>query len=137
MKKIIPAKKIFLRLSIGLLVAIFVMSALSSIEAFSINPKKTRTDLQDSILVSKISENKDYNIELSSGNSPHKLLISVNKQQKKIYRFYLFDINGNLKAQIDIRSNEKVAFVNIDKGNYYYEIMNNDERIENGQLTVK
>jgi len=124
-------------MSSSLLVALFAALAFSSAEASSIKSKSSAKSFQDSIVISKISENNDHIIELSSGNSPHKLLISVNKPQKKVYRFYMFDIDGNLKAQIDIRSNEKVAFVNIEKGSYYYEIMSSDEKIENGQLTVK
>ncbi len=137
MKKTVPSKKIFLQICSSSLAAIFAVFIFSSAEAAPFKSKISAKNFQDSIVISKISENKDYSIQLSSGNSPHKFLISVNKQQQKNYRFYMFDINGNMKAQIDIRSNEKVAFVNIEKGNYYYQIMSDDEKIENGQLTVK
>jgi hypothetical protein len=137
MKKIIPAKKVSLQLSSGILIALFTVIAFSSVKASSIYPKNIRTNLKDSIVINKISENKDYNIELSPGDSPHKLLISINKHQKKVYHFYMFDVNGKLKAQVDILNNEKISFVNIEKGNYYYEILCNEVRIENGQLTVK
>lgn len=74
---------------------------------------------------------------MRTNSSLHQLLISVEPQQNKSYHFYLFDIDGKLKAQANIRSNERASFVNIAKGNYFFEIFSNDERIENGQLTVK
>ena len=49
----------------------------------------------------------------------------------------MFDIDGNLKAEATILSNQKTSLVNIPKGNYVFEILNDDERIENGELTVK
>jgi len=138
MKRIVPEKKISLPTFYSLLIALFAAFTFSSVEASSIKSKiLLPTNFQDSIVINKISENKEYSIELSSSNSPHKFLISVNKNQQKTYRFYMFDINGNLKTQIDIRSNEKVAFVNIEKGNYYYQIMSGDEKIEDGQMTIK
>ena len=137
MKKTVPAKNIVTKISFGLLTALFAALSFSSAEASIINSKKEIKNFQDSIVINRISENKDYSIELSSANSPHKFVISVNKQQQKNYQFYMFDINGNMKAQIAIKSNEKVAFVNIEKGNYYYEIMSGDEKIEDGQMTVK
>ena len=115
--------------------AIFLMvAAFSSLNAY---PKKVNSTSKDSIVVNRMSENKNYQIELSSGDSPRKLLISVNNQGKKVYHFYLFDTDGKLKAHVHILKDAKISFMNIDKGSYYYEILCNDERVENGQLIVK
>jgi hypothetical protein len=137
MKKTVPENKIFPQLLSGILAVLCVVIAFSSSKASLAASKKIRLHSADSIVVNKISKNKNYDVELSASTSPHKLLISINNQQKKIYHFYLFDVNGNLKVQIEILSTEKVAFVNIEKGSYYYEILNGDEKIENGQLSVK
>jgi hypothetical protein len=137
MKKIIPAKKISVQLFSCVMVVLFPVIAFSSAEASSIKLKKTNTTLNDSIVINKLSKNRDSNIELSPGDSPRKLLITINKVQKKVYHLYLFDGDGKLKAQVDIVDNKNISFVNIEKGDYYYEILCKDERIENGQLTVK
>lgn len=137
MKKAVLRKKLILNSSSSMLVALFSLAALSSTGG---SPDKTKTPEPDhsyTIVISKLFENKNYNIEMHTNSSLHQLLITAGPQQKKVYRFYLFDIDGKLKAQANIRSNEKAAFVNISKGNYFYEIFNDDERIENGQLAVK
>ncbi len=136
MKKTVPAKKMLSRLSSVMMAALLTAIIFSSAKASPATAKKTLI-LEDSIVINKLSANKNFNIELSQGNSPRKIFISVIKHQKKTYHFYMFDAEGNLKAQVDILNNEKLAFVNIEKGSYYYEILCNDERVENGQLTVK
>ncbi|HVM90015.1 MAG TPA: hypothetical protein VMT76_17640 [Puia sp.] len=137
MKKIIPVKKTVSQLLSSLLVVLFTAIGFSSVLALPINPQSKRVNLNDSIVIKKIFGNTNYSIELIPHNSPRKLLITINKDQKRYYHFYLFDTNGNLKAQVDISGNEDISFVNIEKGNYYYEILCNDERIENGALTVR
>jgi hypothetical protein len=91
----------------------------------------------DSIVINRVSASSNIVIAPEPGEAPHRLLISVNNQKKKTCHFYLFDMDGNLKAQVDILNNEKISFVNIEKGSYYYEILCKDERIENGLLTVQ
>jgi hypothetical protein len=137
MKKTVPGKKFTLNLSSSMLVALFTLRAFSSTEGSPNKPKTPEPDHSYTIVISKLFENKNYKIEMRTNSSLHQLLITAGPQQKKIYRFYLFDIDGKLKAQASIRSNEKAAFVNISKGNYFFEIFNDDERIENGRLTVK
>jgi hypothetical protein len=140
MKKTVPLKKIMLNLSTGIVAALFILSAFSSAEEIEkpLAPSKpSKPDRSYTIVINKLFENKNYNIEMCTNSSLHQLLITVGPHQKKSYHFYLFDIDGKLKAQAYIRSNEKAAFVNIAKGNYFFEIFSEDERIENGQLTVK
>src|ERR1039457_1239480 len=132
MKKNIPVKQMILSLSCGMMVLLFTLPAFSSKEKPSGISKTSTADHSYSIVISKLFENKNYNIEMRTNSSLHQLLITAGPQQNKTYRFYLFDIDGKLKAQANIHSNEKAAFVNIAKGNYFFEIFSNDERIENG-----
>ena len=137
MKKTVPCKKVLPNLSSSLLVALFTIPALSSTEASSIKSKTLQPDHTDTIVISKLSENKNYTIQMSTNAVLHQLVISAGPEQKKTYRFYMFDIDGNLKAEATILSNQKTSLVNIPKGNYVFEILSDDERIENGELTVK
>lgn len=137
MKITVPAKKMISNLSSSMMVFLFALSMLSSKEKSSGASNTAGPDHSYTITISKLFENKNYNIEMRTNSSLHQLLITAGPEQKKVYRFYLFDIDGKLKAQADIRSSEKTAFVNISKGNYLFEIFSNDERIENGELTVR
>ncbi len=137
MKKTVLLKKMILNLSCTIMVALFTLPAFSSKEKSSSTSKPSTTDHSYTIVISKLFENKNYTIEMHTNSSLHQLLITTGPQQNKTYRFYLFDIDGRLKAQANIRSNEKTAFVNLAKGNYFFEIFSRDERIENGRLTVK
>ncbi|MBS1947209.1 MAG: hypothetical protein JST47_05535 [Bacteroidetes bacterium] len=137
MKKIIPEKKTSLQFCLTVLAALFMMVVFSSANVSSGNLKKNCSFVKDSIFVNKLSVNKNYSIRFSSGDLPRKLLITINKEQKKNYHFYMFDTDGVLKAQIDIPGNENISFVNIEKGNYYYEILCDEEKIEVGKLMVR
>lgn len=137
MKKTIPVRQMMWNISSGMMIVLFTLPAFSSKEKPSGTANKSTADHSYTIVISKLFENKNYNIEMSTNSSLRQLLITAGPRQNKIYRFYLFDIDGRLKAQASIRNNEKTAFVNISKGNYFFEIFSNDERIENGQLKVK
>ena len=137
MKKTVPVKKMISHLASGMMLMLFTLPAFSSKEKPSGTSKTSTGDHAYTIVISKLFENKNYNIEMHTNSSLHQLLITAGPQQNKIYRFYLFDIDGKLKAQANIRNNENAAFVNIARGNYFFEIFSNDERIENGRLTVK
>ncbi len=64
------------------------------------------------------------------------MLFWVPRNNRKNCRLFLFDMDGKLVRQTNI-SDEKTASVRVDKGNYLFEIFNEDERIENGSIIVK
>ena len=49
----------------------------------------------------------------------------------------MFDMDGKLVAENNLGNKQGVEFTNMQKGNYYFEILSNDDRIENGTLTIK
>ena len=55
----------------------------------------------------------------------------------KVYQLYLFDIEGNLIKQANIRNKQTTVLNNLEKGTYVFEVFSDDERIENGQLFVR
>jgi len=137
MKKTVPTSKSLLNLSSGLLVALFTLPAFSSSNGHAIIAKAEDPEKTNKTIVSRLYENKNYYIEMHSSPTLRQLLISAGPEQKKVYHFYLFDIDGKLKAEANIRRNSKTALVNISKGNYIFEIYHNDQRIENGQLKIE
>ena len=49
----------------------------------------------------------------------------------------LFDMDGRLVSQTQIRNRETTVLTNISEGNFLFEVFTDDERIENGQVIIK
>jgi hypothetical protein len=91
----------------------------------------------DTAVFRKLSGNKSQSIQLFSSSGKQTLLFSAKLKQKKIYRFYMFDMDGKLVAENDLVNKQGVEFTNMQKGDYYFEILMNDDQIEKGTLTIK
>jgi hypothetical protein len=91
----------------------------------------------DTAVFRKLSGKKNQSIQLFSSIGKQTIFFSAKLKQKKIYRFYMFDMDGKLVAENDLVNKQGVEFTNMQKGDYYFEILMNDERIENGTLTIK
>jgi len=89
------------------------------------------------ILVNKSLKSKKNTIRLYPDARKQVLFFSANGESNKVYQLYLFDMDGKLVNQAAIRNRETTVLTNIGEGNYLYEVFSNDERIENGQLTVR
>ena len=71
-------------------------------------------------------------------NADHRVLFfSATGEPGRVYQLYLFDMDGKLSKQIQIRNKETTVLTNIVKGYYLFEVFSDDERIENGQLVIK
>lgn len=95
----------------------------------------------DTILVQKQTISKKYKIRLYP-NASHEILFfsasgPANHADGKVYQLYLFDVDGKLIKQANIRNKQTTVLNNIEKGRYVFEVFSDDERIENGQLTVR
>jgi hypothetical protein len=65
------------------------------------------------------------------------LFFSANGGNGKVYQLFLFDMDGRLVSQTQIRNRETTVLTNISEGNFLFEVFTDDERIENGQLKVR
>ena len=90
-----------------------------------------------SIQVSKAQTSKKHKIRLYPDARQQVLFFSANGAEGKVYQLYLFDMDGRLVNQAQIRSKETTVLTTITEGNYLFEVFTDDERIENGQLTVR
>jgi hypothetical protein len=95
------------------------------------------TSFKDSIIVTKTQTNKKYKVKLYTNASSEVLFFSASGEDGKVYQFYLFDMDGKLAKQTQIRNRETTLISKIEKGTYLFEVFSDDERIENGNLTVK
>ena len=101
------------------------------------NPNIHSTSFQDSIIVTKTQTNKKYKVKLYPNANREILFFSASGEDGKVYQFYLFDMDGKLVKQTQIRNRETTLISKIEKGTYLFEVFSDDERIENGNLTVK
>jgi hypothetical protein len=104
-------------------------------------PAKIIHSPADTILVQKQTTSKKYKIKLYP-NASHEVLFfsasgSASQADGKVYQLYLFDVDGALVKQANIRNRQTTVLNNIEKGRYVFEVFSDDERIENGQLIVR
>ena len=94
-------------------------------------------DTVHSIQVNKSQSSKKYKIRLYPDTRQQVLFFSANGEDGKVYQLFLFDMDGRLVSQTHIRNKETTVLTNISEGNFLFEVFTDDERIENGQLTVR
>ena len=90
-----------------------------------------------SIQVSKAQTSKKHKIRLYPDARQQVLFFSASGEDGKVYQLYLFDMDGRLVHQAQIRNKETTVLTTISEGKYLFEVFTDDERIENGQLTVR
>ena len=94
-------------------------------------------DTIHSIQVNKSLVSKKNKIRLFPDARQQVLFFSANGEDGKVYQLFLFDMDGRLVSQTHIRNKETTVLTNIQEGNFLFEVFTDDERIENGQVTVR
>jgi hypothetical protein len=92
---------------------------------------------KDSILVNKLLISKKYRIRIYPGAGNETLFFNASGEEGKVYQFFLFDIDGNMVKQTQIRNKQTTILTNFNKGSYTFEVFSDDEHIENGTVTIK
>jgi hypothetical protein len=94
-------------------------------------------DTIHSIQVNKFQSSKKNKIRLYPDAKQQVLFFSANGEDRKVFQLYLFDMDGRLVSQAVIRNKETTVLTNMEEGNYLFEVFSDDERIENGHVTVR
>ena len=94
-------------------------------------------DTIHSIEISKSLSSKKHKIRLYPDARQQVLFFSASGENGKVYQLFLFDMDGRLVSQTQIRNRETTVLTNISEGNFLFEVFTDDERIENGQLKVR
>lgn len=92
---------------------------------------------RDTILVQKQQISKKHKIKLYPNANHQVLFFSASGEEGRVFQLFVFDLDGKLIKQVNIRNRQTTVLNSIDKGNYFFEVFSDDERIENGQLIVK
>jgi hypothetical protein len=133
MKTIVPLKGIF-----AALISLTAFALLST-DSIAAPPSSAGASagVRDTMFIRKAQTNKKYKIRMYPNAENNVLFFSATGQNGKVYQLYLFDLDGHLAKQTHIKNKETTVLTNIVKGNYTFEVFSDDERIENGLLTIK
>lgn len=91
----------------------------------------------DTILVQKQITSKKYKIRLYPNANHEVLFFSASGSEEKVYQLYLFDMDGMLVKQANIKNKQTTVLNSMEKGDYLFEVFSDDERIENGQVIIR
>lgn len=92
---------------------------------------------RDTILISKTQSSRKHKIRLYPNADNNVLFFSASGEAGRVYQLFLFDMEGKLSKQVQIRNRETTVLTNIIRGNYLFEVFSDDERIENGQVVIR
>jgi len=135
MKTVVPLRKHTGRAMPALVLACIVTAlALTSATGLRAAP---RNKPGDSILVQKTLSSKKYRIRLYPNANNEVLFFSASGNEGKVYQLFLFDVEGKLVKQVNIKNKQTTVLNNIEKGNYLFQVFSDDEQIENGQVIVR
>ncbi|MGB8192308.1 MAG: T9SS type A sorting domain-containing protein [Chitinophagaceae bacterium] len=133
MKTIVPLRKLLI---VSCSVATIILLGAHGSTYAKQTPMLLR-GIRDTILISKTQSSKKHKIRLYPNADNKVLFFSASGEPGKVYQLFLFDMEGKLSKQIQIRNKETTVLTNIVKGNYLFEVFSDDERIENGQVLIR
>jgi len=100
-------------------------------------PLTAKENAPYTVVINKNLNSKKHKIRLYTDAGQENLLFTVNGIEGKNYQLYIFDMESKLVTQVNIQNRETTVLNNIPKGNYFFEVLINDEKIETGQLSIK
>ena len=116
---------------------IFVMTCCVLIFSIQAPEACEQKQISDTILVQKQQVSKKHGIRLYPDASQQVLFFGAKGIYGKAYQLYIFDVEGKLVKQVNIKNKQTTVLENIEKGDYMFEVFSDDERIENGQVIVR
>jgi hypothetical protein len=93
--------------------------------------------ISDTILIQKQQVSKKHGIRLYPDADHHVLFFAAKGIYGRAYQLFIFDVEGKLVKQVNIKNKQTTVLENIEKGDYLFEVFSDDERIENGQVIVR
>ncbi len=115
---------------------LFFLACLISVSHHGLAVIPVPKPASDSIVIHKKVLSKSHKIALYSDASGKVVFFNVRGSHGKVYQLYVFDMEGKLIRQTEIRNKQTTLIKNIDKGNYLFEVFSDDDKIGNGQIAV-
>ena len=142
MKTTVPVRKRTVQFVPVLAIATYILAV--SFTPATGKPVKNATDIpgtrvfpHDTILVQKQITSKKYKIKLYPNANHEVLFFSASGNEGRVYQLYLFDMDGLLVKQANIKNKQTTVLNSMEKGDYLFEVFSDDERIENGQVIIR
>jgi hypothetical protein len=117
-----------------LLPFVIILMLLQMPASAAMNPADHGTD---TIVVSKSQTSKKYKVKMYPSASSEVLFFTASGESGKVYQLFVFDLDGKLVKQTQIRNKETTMLANFIKGSYTFDVFSDDERIENGTMEVR
>ena len=135
MKTFTSFKNYIFSTPVKLMLMVAFQLSLSSAQAnvLSFAPLSTKAD---SIIVTKTQVSKKCTIRIYPNATHEVLFFSVNGGEQKVYDLFIFNMDGKLVSRTQVRNRETTLLKSFAKGSYFFEVFSNDERIENGSMTI-
>lgn len=137
MKRFVPLRKHAVRIVPAIIASLLTAATLQSLAVPLRAQGFPTTEYYDSIVVEKQFTTRKYKIRLYTNANQQVLFFSASGEQGRIYQLFLFDMNGTLVKQANIKNKQTTVINNIEKGIYLFEVFSDDVRIENGKVTVR
>jgi hypothetical protein len=128
------------RIILVILAIIFLAFAMIvSAGAYGAYPKPLDTagKRSDSILIYKKILNRSYKIGLYPDAEQKVVFFTVKGAEGKVYQLYLFDLDGNLVKQLEIRNKQTSFISEMERGMYSFDVFCDDDKIGNGQIAFR
>ena len=90
----------------------------------------------DSIIINQTNKSKLHTVKIYTNNSNTVLFFTGSGKEGTSYKMLLFREKGSLIEVASVRNRETAVVSKPGKGNYYFEIFNNDDQIETGNIIV-
>jgi hypothetical protein len=91
----------------------------------------------NAVVVTKNLNSKKHKIRLFTASDYKTLLFTVDGETGTHYTLYVFDFDGKLVMQSAILNQETSILPEIHAGEYLYEVLAGDNKIESGQIKIK
>ncbi|MBA4167166.1 MAG: T9SS type A sorting domain-containing protein [Chitinophagaceae bacterium] len=91
----------------------------------------------DSIFIHKQAVSKAHKILLYPDANQKAVFFSVKGEEGRAYQLFIFDLEGRLVKQTEIRNRQTTVITEIEKGVYLFDVFSDDMKIGNGQMTVR
>lgn len=137
MKISVPLRKHTVRMALPVIALTLMSAALPTYTGSSRVPFSAALRYFDSIVVEKQFTSKKHKIRLYPNANQQVLFFSASGEEGKIYQFFLFDMDGRLVKQANIKNKQTTVINNLDKGVFLFQVFSDDESIENGKVTVR
>lgn len=80
---------------------------------------------------------RSHRISLYPDADQKVIFFSVKGEEGKAYQLFIFDLEGRLIQQTEIRNRQTTVIKEMGKGIYLFDVFSDDIRIGNGEMTVR